>query len=86
MLDLDEEVREVRRRLTDLVDKSGVDYQVVVESGRPPDVILTAAEESKADLVIMGAHRAGFGAAHAPWAITHEVVCRTPCPAFMVPG
>lgn len=86
LLDLDEEVREVRRRLTDLVDKSGVDYQVVVESGRPSDVILTAAEESRADLVIMGAHHAGFGSSHAPWAIAHEVVCGTPCPALMVPG
>jgi nucleotide-binding universal stress UspA family protein len=86
LFDLDESVREARRRLTDLVVKSGVDYQVVVESGRPPDVILTTAEESKADLVIMGAHHAGVASAHAPWAIAHEVVCGTPCPALMVPG
>lgn len=86
LFDLDEEVREVRQRLTDLVVKSGVDYQIVVGSGPPTEVILAAAEESKADLVIMGAHQASFGSSHAPWAIAHEVVGRTPCPALMVPG
>jgi nucleotide-binding universal stress UspA family protein len=84
LLDLDEEVREVRRRLTDLVVKSGVDYQVAVGSGPATEVILAAAEESRADLVVMGAHHGGLASAHAPWAIMHEVVCRTPCPALIV--
>jgi len=86
LLDLDEEVREVRRRLMDLVVKSGVDYHVVIGSGPPTEVILAVAEESRADLIIMGAHHGGVASAHAPWAITHEVVCRTPCPALMVAG
>ena len=86
LLDLGEEVREVRRRLTNLVVKSGVDYQVVVGSGPPTEVILAAAEESKADLVIIGAHYGGLASAHTPGAIAHEVACRTPCPALMVAG
>ena len=86
LLDLDEEVIEVRRRLTDLVVKSGVDYQVVVGSGPPTEVILGAAEESRADLVIMGAHHGGLVSARTPGAIAHEVVCRTPCPSLMVAG
>lgn len=86
LFDLDESVGEARRQLTDLVVKSGVDYQVVVKSGPPPEMILVAVEESKADLVIMGARHGGLASAHTPWAIGHEVVCRTPCPALMVPG
>lgn len=86
LVDFDEGVQEVKRRLTALMGNSEVDYQVVVGTGPPVDVILGVAEESKADLLIMGTHRGGFASAHAPWAIAHEVACRTPCPVLMLPG
>jgi nucleotide-binding universal stress UspA family protein len=85
-VDSDEGVRETRRRLTELMDKSDVEYQVIVGNGPIADVIVGVAEESKADLAIMGAHRGSWASAHIPWAIAHQVACRTPCPLLMVPN
>ncbi len=42
-----------------LCQKSGVSSQKVVRSGHPVEEIVKAAEESKADLVILGSHGKG---------------------------
>ena len=54
----------------------------------PPEGILRAAAEQKADLIVMGAHKtaAPRAAAHVPWDIAYEVVCDAPCPVLTVRG
>ena len=53
----------------------------------PVEAILREAEEQHADLIIMGVHRhAPHAAAHLPWAIAYEVVCRGSCPVLTVRG
>lgn len=48
--------------------------------------ILTAAAKFKADLIVMGANRAGSArvAAHVPWTAVHEVLTNTSCPVLTV--
>ncbi len=54
----------------------------------PPEGILRAAAEQKADLIVMGVHKtaAPRAAAHVPWDIAYEVVCDAPCPVLTVRG
>jgi len=51
-----------------------------------PEGILTAANPSKADLIVMGANRGASPrlAAHLPWTAIHEVIQCAPCPVLTV--
>lgn len=48
------------------------------------EMILEAATDNRADLIVMGARRGTTVAAHAPRAIAHTVVCRAPCPVMTI--
>jgi nucleotide-binding universal stress UspA family protein len=60
--------------------------EMVVRCDFPAEGILRLAEERRADLIVMGVHRAHSPRleAHAPWATAYEVVCRAPCPVLTV--
>jgi nucleotide-binding universal stress UspA family protein len=51
-----------------------------------PEGILEVAWSRKIDLIVMGANRTGSPrlAAHTPWAVTHDVICRAKCPVLTV--
>lgn len=53
-----------------------------------PEGILTAAEQYRTDLIVMGANHAASPkmAAHIPWTAVHEVVRKAPCPVLTVAG
>ncbi|MGA8149944.1 MAG: universal stress protein [Terriglobales bacterium] len=48
--------------------------------------ILDMAVAHNVDLIVMGANRTHFPrvAAHVPWALSHEVICRAKCPVLTV--
>ncbi len=50
--------------------------------------VLTAAEQFRADLIVMGANRniPAKVMAHLPWTAVHEVVRKAPCPVLTVAG
>ena len=60
--------------------------EIIVEMGSPAEVVLKAAHDVTADLIIIGAHGAGglprvashFGS------IAHKIVCRAVCPVLTV--
>jgi nucleotide-binding universal stress UspA family protein len=53
--------------------------------GDPAEEILSAARETKADLVVIGAKRGkGLAAGHALNTIAYKVVCGAPCPVLTV--
>jgi nucleotide-binding universal stress UspA family protein len=58
--------------------------QVIVEAGLSAETILSVAKEKRADLIVMGAHRAPGGASHLPWATASAVVCGAHCPVLTV--
>ena len=62
--------------------------EFLVECGLPAEVILQAAAERKADLIVMGARqsRHSFALSHLAWAMTHRVLARAHCPVLTVRG
>lgn len=63
--------------------------QVKVDFGPRTDLILEAATDDEADLIVMGLH-AGKGikariATHIPGSMTYDVIAQAPCPVLTVP-
>jgi nucleotide-binding universal stress UspA family protein len=60
----------------------------LVETNFPAEGIVNLAKAYKADLIVMGIRDSGRHsprvAAHMPWAIAYEVVCRAECPVLTV--
>lgn len=77
-----------RVRLADLARQfsAEAESEFVVTMGSPADVILRTAEDSRSDLIVIGARGAGsvpriashFGS------VAHKVVCRASCPVLTV--
>jgi nucleotide-binding universal stress UspA family protein len=87
----DEELKLIKERVTDYLNKTGdslkkkgVSLSTIVVAGNAADEIIKAAEESKADLIAMSTHgrsglrRLAFGS------ITDKVLRRSPVPVLMV--
>jgi nucleotide-binding universal stress UspA family protein len=60
--------------------------ELIIQSGPAAEVILAAAREKKAGLIVMGAHRAWSQsmAGHLPWATASAILCEAPCPVITV--
>jgi nucleotide-binding universal stress UspA family protein len=59
-----------------------------VQFGPPADRILQEAQDSKADLIVLGVRAAAgeLGAAtHLPWATAHKVIAQAHCPVLTIP-
>ncbi len=89
----DELMAESKQRLEQLRLTSagmGIETEAQVVKGFPIDQILHVANNTRADLIVMGVHkRGGFGArasAHLPWTIAQTVVSRATCPVLTVRG
>lgn len=87
----DEELKLIKERVTDYLNKTGeslkkkgVSLSTIVVAGNAADEIIKATEESKADLIAMSTHgrsglrRLAFGS------ITDKVLRRSPVPVLMV--
>lgn len=57
-----------------------------VTFGAAPEEIISMAEETKADLLVMGAKTSTSFAGHAPLTIAYTVAAHAPCPVFTVRG
>lgn len=78
-----------RRRMKELISSEkldDLDIETIVEGGPPEDMILAAAENKKASLIVMGAHRAWMRSVvgHLPWATATAILCEAPCPVMTV--
>jgi nucleotide-binding universal stress UspA family protein len=53
-----------------------------------PEGLLTAAQDTRAGLIVMGANHTNSArvTAHIPWTAVHEVVRYAPCPVLTVAG
>lgn len=59
-----------------------------IQIGPPADCILQEANDSKADLIVLGVRAASghLGAAtHLPWATAHKVITQSHCPVLTIP-
>ncbi len=76
-----------RRRLRGLVPEGAeawCDPEVAVEFGMPAEMILKAAAERRADLIVLGIRRSATFAGHLPPATAYKVVCQSHCPVLTV--
>lgn len=76
-----------RKQMAELIsagDMQDLKPEVIVEAGLSAETILSVANEKRANLIVMGAHRAPGGASHLPWATASAVVCRAHCPVLTV--
>ena len=78
----------VRVRLADLAQSSGLSQaaETLVEMGSPGDVIVRIAEQTNADLIVIGARGAGSVARLATHfgSIAHKVVTHARCPVLTI--
>jgi nucleotide-binding universal stress UspA family protein len=78
---------EIRERLSELVaEYPTIHCSVVVKYGWAADTIVKTAIDTDADMIVMGVHRGGSVASHAPGAVAHQVVSRAFCPVLTVRG
>ncbi len=75
-------------RLRDLIPKSSqLQYipETLVEFGRAPERILTAASEREADMIVLGARSAAeVVTTHLPWSAAHHVIAQALCPVLTI--
>lgn len=76
----DELVENAKLELKHLVPDD-IRHEVVVKIGPAADLILNVAADTKADLIVMGAHR---GVSHTAWAVAHQVVSNAACSVLTV--
>lgn len=62
------------------------DPQFAVDFGTPADLILKAAEQQQADLIVLGVRRSATFAGHLPPATAYKVVCQAHCPVLTIRG
>ena len=79
------------QRVADLVSAETMQElkpEIVAGAGPAAETILNVAKNKHADLIVMGAHRAGVPsvASHLPWATASKVVCEAHCPTLTVRG
>jgi nucleotide-binding universal stress UspA family protein len=81
---LDDMVATDRAQMLELKARASCTPELSIKIGPPAEMILQAAEDRGADLIVVGAHRGMRLAAHNPWAVAHEIVCAAPCPVLTV--
>lgn len=77
------------RRLKDLVPSDAelwCDPEFLVEFGDPAETILRVADQSTAELIVLGIRRSATFAGHLPPATAYKVVCQAPCPVLTARG
>lgn len=76
------------RRLHDLIPRNAaLQYspETLLEFGSAPDLILKAATEREADMIVLGARAAvEVGTTHLPWSTAHHVIARARCPVLTI--
>jgi nucleotide-binding universal stress UspA family protein len=78
---------ESKRKLRELLPpaaKLAAEPEYIAGTDFLPEGILDIAATHEIDLIVMGANRTPSArvAAHIPWALTHEVICRAKCPVL----
>jgi nucleotide-binding universal stress UspA family protein len=83
-----DESRSKLRKLLPANAKLAFEPEYVAGTDFLPEGILEIAETRGIDLIVMGANRTQSArvAAHIPWALTHEVICRAKCPVLTCVG
>jgi nucleotide-binding universal stress UspA family protein len=64
---------------------AGVDIDLALDMGAPATAILERAASSRADLIVIGAHRAGWSDYLQLGSVAAKILCKAKCPVMTVP-
>lgn len=76
--------REIIKEALDILTDAEVSHEVVLLHGRPADEIIRYAEESGADLLVMGSRGLGALREFALGSVSHKVLTHAKCPVLVV--
>ena len=76
--------REIIKEASDILTDAKVSHEVVLLHGRPADEIIRYAEESGADLLVMGSRGLGALREFALGSVSHKVLTHAKCPVLVV--
>lgn len=76
--------REIIKDASDILTNAGVDHEIVLLHGRPADEIIRYAEESGADLLVIGSRGLGALREFALGSVSHKVLTHAKCPVLVV--
>ena len=76
--------REIIKEASDILTDAEVSHEVVLLHGRPADEIIRYAEESGADLLVMGSRGLGALREFALGSVSHKVLTHAKCPVLVV--
>lgn len=80
-----EAIAELLQNAKALFSKQGIEAEVLEREGKPAFVICDVADETNADLIIMGSRGLGLTEEGAADSVTNRVVNLSPCPVLVVP-
>ncbi|MGD9695366.1 MAG: universal stress protein [Thermoleophilia bacterium] len=76
-----------RALLDDQARASGVrDYEALVELGPPSQIVLDAARDAQAEMIVVGTRRLGVIASALVGSVSGDVLSHADCPVVVVPG
>ena len=86
-LELPEFAKSVSTRVSEITGRTEREFELIVDDGTPPALILSHAEEWKAELIFMGSHGETSAADVLLGSITSSVLRHAHCPVLVVrPG
>ena len=91
---LDAMIKEVKSQVIDALTEeymnAGAEHlnlgEVIVKSGNPADVILQAADEADADLIVLGSHSPNLSIPASLGTVAQKVLSFSKVPAYIVPN
>ena len=76
--------REILEGASAILSDAGINHEIVLLHGRPADEIIRYAEESGADLLVMGSRGLGALREFALGSVSHKVLTHAKCPVLVV--
>lgn len=76
--------REILKDASDILADAGISHEIVLLHGRPADEIIRYAEESGADLLVIGGRGLGALREFALGSVSHKVLTHAKCPVLVV--
>ncbi len=80
-----EAIAELLQRAQSLFAQQGVQAEVIEREGKPAFVICDVADETGADVIIMGCRGLGLTEEGVADSVTNRVINLSPCPVLVVP-
>ncbi|BAY82310.1 UspA domain-containing protein [Calothrix parasitica NIES-267] len=80
-----EKVEKLLQDAKDFFSNQGIEAEVIEKEGKPAFVICDVADETKANIIVMGCRGLGLTEEGSHDSVTNRVINLSPCPVLIVP-